>query len=259
MIDTSLRLRTYPFPIESELLEAANKHGYRIGPEYSGGWMIFRSASAPGEIGVAATVEGMAGPFFLSVSHPGAVREFEGREASPPVKGHAGAFAFLSRDSLFVAVSAIYRLSMSLPTLPYEDYLRETAALSDTEADRTQKVRIGQDRFRAALMDYWNGTCPLTGITDTALLRASHIIPWATCGSDQERLDVHNGLLLSALWDGAFDSGLITFDDQGIAVSSPKLSNAAHQKLGVDCAIPLNLSHEHKNRLVWHRAHVWQA
>ena len=38
-----------------------------------------------------------------------------------------------------------------------------------------------------------------TGITDPALLRASHIVPWAECG-DAQRLDVHNGLLLSALW-----------------------------------------------------------
>jgi hypothetical protein len=25
-------------------------------------------------------------------------------------------------------------------------------------------------------MDYWGGCCPITGITDPALLRASHII-----------------------------------------------------------------------------------
>jgi putative restriction endonuclease len=259
MIDTAARLRTYPFPIESELQEAANKHGYRIGPEYSGGWVIFRSASAPGEIAVAATADGMAGPFFLSVQHPGAAREFDGQSAGPPVKGHARAFGFASRDDLFVAVSAIYRLSISLPTLPYEDYLRDTATLGDTEADQVQKVRIGQSRFRDALMDYWNRTCPLTGITDTALLRASHIIPWAKCGSDQERLDVHNGLLLSALWDSAFDAGLITFSDSGHAIASPKLGDVARKALRLDVAMPLTLSADHKDRMAWHRANVWKA
>ena len=49
---------------------------------------------------------------------------------------------------------------------------------------------------------------PLTGITDEALLRASHIVAWADCETDALRLDVHNGLLLSALWDAAFDAGL---------------------------------------------------
>ncbi|WP_246176464.1 HNH endonuclease [Rhodovulum strictum] len=37
-------------------------------------------------------------------------------------------------------------------------------------------------------------------------LTASHIIPWKDCTTDAERLDVHNGLLLSALWDAAFVS-----------------------------------------------------
>jgi hypothetical protein len=30
-----------------------------------------------------------------------------------------------------------------------------------------------------------------------------------------QRLDVHNGLLLSALWDAAFDQGLVSFDADG--------------------------------------------
>jgi len=40
----------------------------------------------------------------------------------------------------------------------------------NTEAERLVIQRIGQDVFRSALMDYWNGRCPLTGITDPALL-----------------------------------------------------------------------------------------
>ena len=40
--------------------------------------------------------------------------------------------------------------------------------------------------------------------------------PWAKCASDDERLDVFNGLLLSANLDAAFDAGLVTFDDAGL-------------------------------------------
>jgi putative restriction endonuclease len=54
-------------------------------------------------------------------------------------------------------------------------------------------------------MEYWNGRCPLTGIDQPELLRASHIKAWAACESDRERLDVHNGLLLAAHLDAAFD------------------------------------------------------
>ena len=73
----------------------------------------------------------------------------------------------------------------------------KTVGLSrTTEAERSVIQRIGQNVFRDALMDYWGGRCPLTGISEPALLRASHIVPWSDC-DDAQRLDVHNGLLLS--------------------------------------------------------------
>lgn len=258
-MDTNQRLDTYPFELQSELRDAANEHGYRIGPEQAAGWLFFRSASAPGEIALAATSAGMSGPFFLSVEHPGGVRELAAETASPCAKGHAGAFGFPTRDALFEGVSAVYRLSMSLPTLPFEDYVKETAHLGDTEADRALKVRIGQDRFRGALMSYWDCACPLTGIRNPELLRASHIISWADCESDEERLNVYNGLLLSSLWDAAFDAGLVTFDDEGQVIASPHLGEPAMRELGIDAAPRLNLTDEHRARLDWHRRTLWQA
>ena len=113
--------------------------------------------------------------------------------------------------------------------------------------------RIGQDVFRDALMDYWGGRCPLTGITDPALLRASHIVPWADC-SDEQRLDVHNGLLLSALWDAAFDQGLVSFADDGTPRASPKLSQIARTALGLEAVPPLRgLRDSHRANLALHR------
>jgi predicted restriction endonuclease len=85
--------------------------------------------------------------------------------------------------------------------------------------------------FREALIKYWNGRCPLTAITDIPLLRASHIVPWAECETDFLRLDVHNGLLLSALWDAAFDSGKISFGDDGSILRSPTLTAEANAAL----------------------------
>jgi predicted restriction endonuclease len=103
-------------------------------------------------------------------------------------------------------------------------------------------------------MDYWGARCPITGITDPALLRASHIVPWAECG-DAQRLDVHNGLLLSALWDAAFDAGLISFADDGAVLTSRGLSTAALTALGSEGARRLlNLRDAHRANLAWHRA-----
>jgi putative restriction endonuclease len=114
--------------------------------------------------------------------------------------------------------------------------------------------RIRQDVFREALIGYWEGRCPLTGVTEPALLRASHIVPWADC-TDEQRLDVHNGLLLSALWDAAFDRGLISFADDGEILASPALGAAARDTLGLSTAPRLaGLRDEHRVNLALHRA-----
>jgi hypothetical protein len=92
------------------------------------------------------------------------------------------------------------------------------------------QARVGQGPFRSALLERWQ-VCPLTGIGDGPLLRASHIVAWGACPSGEERLEPLNGLLLSALWDAAFDKGLVTFENDGNAVLSPKLSANAGRAL----------------------------
>lgn len=73
---------------------------------------------------------------------------------------------------------------------------------------------------------------------------------------DAQRLDVHNGLLLSALWDAAFDGGLISFADDGMVVlTSARLSENARSALGLNGAPPLpGLRDVHRANLALHRA-----
>lgn len=87
-----------------------------------------------------------------------------------------------------------------------------TAAKSAvTEAVRPAVIRIGQAFFRNAVLSAWGGRCAITDISESALLRASHIRPWAS--HPECRLDPSNGLCLNALHDAAFDRGLISFSD----------------------------------------------
>jgi hypothetical protein len=164
-------------------------------------------------------------------------------------------FSFASLTALHAALDRVYKLGVSLPDAPLTRFRAQTAGLPQTtEAEWLVVQRIGQDIFRAALMDYWGGRCPITGITDPALLRASHIVPWSEC-DDAQRLDVHNGLLLSALWDAAFDTGLVSFADDGAVLASPELSPAARAALGIDSAPRLpNLGDAHRANLAVHRA-----
>jgi predicted restriction endonuclease len=164
---------------------------------------------------------------------------------------------FATREDLHVGIATVYRLSVSLPNFPLEKYQKATAAIGDTEGERAQKFRIGQDIFRAALVEFWNGSCPLSGISSPDLLRASHMMPWSHCETDAQRLDVHNGLLLSALWDAAFDSGLVTFDADGQAIASVYLENSAREALAFKKLPRLVLRNEHLPYLAYHRDKVW--
>src|ERR1700730_15098195 len=157
--------------------------------------------------------------------------------------------------ALHAAVDRVYKLGVSLPDAPLARFRAQTAGLlQTTEIERLVVQRIGQDIFRAALMDYWGARCPITGITDPTLLRASHIVPWAEC-DDAQRLDVHNGLLLSALWDAAFDTGLVSFANDGTVLARPELSPAARTALGLETAPRLpNLQNAPRAILAAHRA-----
>ncbi len=101
-----------------------------------------------------------------------------------------------------------------------------------TESSATVKVRRGQDYFRQAVLNNFEGRCGVTGLTVRSLLTASHILPWGKYES--ERLNVRNGLCLSRLHDAAFDGGLITFDGNLRLVLSKTLKVALPQKVVAD-------------------------
>ena len=81
------------------------------------------------------------------------------------------------------------------------------------------KQRKGQYYFRRMILSNYNGHCALTGIDIPQLLLASHIIPWSK--NKVTRLNPSNGICLSALYDKAFDQGLIGFDQHYKVMLSP--------------------------------------
>lgn len=92
-----------------------------------------------------------------------------------------------------------------------------------TGETRSQSVqqRIKQSFFRRAVLSSYHSRCCITGLSEPRLLIASHIVPWSQ--DKANRLNPSNGLCLSALYDRAFDQGLITFDEDWRVVLSPRL------------------------------------
>ena len=82
-----------------------------------------------------------------------------------------------------------------------------------TERKGLVNTRVGQGWYRDALIERWNGTCPLTGCSQLKILIASHIVGWAE--DESNRLNVDNGILLSPNADALFDKNLISFTDDG--------------------------------------------
>ena len=97
----------------------------------------------------------------------------------------------------------------------------DTFDLNDYSGETRQVLteqRIKQNFFRRAVLASYRGKCCMSGLSDSRLLIASHIVPWSK--DKANRLNPSNGLCLSALHDKAFDKGLITLtDDFKILVS----------------------------------------
>jgi len=94
---------------------------------------------------------------------------------------------------------------------------------------------------------------------------ASHIRPWRSFPED--RLNLRNGLCLSAIHDAAFDQGLLTLDDQFRVV----LSRALHERMhthewriffgpyeGQKITLPSKLAEPDPMALEYHRTHVFE-
>ncbi len=90
-----------------------------------------------------------------------------------------------------------------------------------TEVERTTRTRRVQAFFRTAVLASYEGRCALSDLSVSELLNASHIIPWRT--DTHRRADPRNGIALNALYDRAFDRGLITFDASFRVMISPRV------------------------------------
>ena len=101
-----------------------------------------------------------------------------------------------------------------------------------TERQSLVTSPVGQGAFRKSIFHRWEYKCGVTDFRDLRVLIGSHIIPWRDATDDQ-RLDVDNGILLSPTYDALFDRNLITFGPNGKIELSPSIDNAAFQQIGI--------------------------
>lgn len=138
-------------------------------------------------------------------------------------------------ESIAVEVEAAYeRLSRQKVEIKEMEW---EASKGSTETQRLVKVRRIQGFFRATVLSSYEFRCALSDITIPELLNASHIIPWSA--NTNRRADPRNGIALNALYDRAFDCGLITFDESLKLVLSSRLQKGKLPKLQKGCFLDL--------------------
>jgi hypothetical protein len=137
---------------------------------------------------------------------------------------------FFKRKGAYLPVP-VEQLSLSLVAESFDSF-DEMVLPNVTERSGLVTSRVGQGAYRKRIIHRWEYQCAVTKFNKVEILIASHIVPWSKSTNDQ-RLDVHNGILLSPTYDALFDRHLITFDNKGEIILSDQIERAAFQKIGV--------------------------
>lgn len=246
-------------PLQRALIEKlGHDHGFEhVLASDSGGVMLASARHA-----ARAQVEaGPTGGYLLRLRSdtPSLLPEMQ---RSAPQQGYMGGFEADTEAALAALLRRAAGLARALPSQAAQDYEASVAnqlaqlpaGLVGTEVERLVRQRVGQQKFREAMLDYWGSGCAVTGLALPEALRASHAKPWSECESEAERLDVFNGFLLVANLDALFDRFLISFDDNGTLLVSPSLKAMEQSCLGIHPGMGLRwLSDAHRIYLGWHR------
>lgn len=252
-----------PLGVATLLDKAARDNGFdvELPPVVgsSGTWLVYGSTHCPLTVWLGG--DGHSG-LLVALSQPNVVRALEtGEEQSGALPlGARGVRVVPDPAAVHRLLRRAFQLSRTLPDELLHTFEQQTAGMPrSTEAERLVVQRVGQDLFRAGLMDYWDGRCAVTGLAVPELLRASHIKPWAACETDAERLDVFNGLLLAPNIDAAFDQGFITIALDGHVDLSERLDETARSLLGLKATANLRaLDDGHRGYLKWHKERVFR-
>lgn len=244
----------------SRLEKAATDNGFDQVLEPERDWLVVASTQCPLRVWLGASSDAAFIAAFSQQNVARALGEYGTPMAAPMPKSAAGGRTVPDVPALHRLLRRAFQLSKALPNELLHTFERQVVGLPRaTEAERLVVQRVGQEIFRAGLLDYWDGRCPVSGLAVPGLLFASHIRPWAHCKSDAERLDIHNGILLAPHLDAAFDRGFITVADDGTILVSDALSAEARSILQLQHPLRVHgISAGHRVYLPWHRAHVFE-
>jgi hypothetical protein len=180
------------------------------------------------------------------------------RQKHAPLRANGdGNVSYLHEIDLALARWLIARAGLDEDAVEVAADQAETRArrIPETQKLRLQQARIGQGQYRVEVLKV-ETSCRLTGVSDPSFLIASHIKPWRS-SDDDERLDGHNGLMLSPHVDKLFDKGWISFAQNGDLQVHIGAKNAM-RAWGLPVSKNVGrFSSRQTTYLEWHREHVF--
>lgn len=160
------------------------------------------------------------------------------------------------------AIRFVFEPVGSSSLLPSKGSLPQPGSEGYKKPDKTSRQglvtsRVGQGWYRRELLRKFNFRCAVTDCDIEEILIASHIVPWAQ-STDEERLDVENGIILCPAYDALFDRHLISFSDNGEILLSRSLTEEQCSRIAVDTGLIISVSEGMKPYLERHRAALRQ-
>lgn len=121
------------------------------------------------------------------------------------------------------SIIGVYVNRFNCLTLEADVQVSEVIRNSTTTGRDPYKHRLYKKNLELESVDKLHKVACCVENLDYPTLIASHIKPYRLC-NEEERFDPENGLLLSRNMDALFDTGWITFSDQGQVICSSDLS-----------------------------------
>lgn len=151
---------------------------------------------------------------------------------------------------------------------------QDDVPLEMTQQVLTATIRIGQHRFARDVLTNHQNRCVFCGLSGVIagqrrprMLTASHIKPWRD-STGKERLDHRNGLTACPTHDVAFDTGLITVDEDLSVKYSPGVESDMRSEpplraalgrppLAEKLMLPASAARPDLVYLDWHRTQIF--
>lgn len=100
------------------------------------------------------------------------------------------------------------------------------------------KARINQYFFRKMVLSSYESRCCITGLSNSSLLEACHIVDWAS--NESERMNPCNGLCMSSTFHRAYDKNLIGISPEYKIHISDKFLCAFSKDSGCQALLSMN-------------------